>query len=95
MGDHPGGTPGVSGRTRLTMASALTLVVALLIAVALPAKPQSSGGQTPAAQAPPAQTPATPAAKMPDWQIAAGGKMEFDVASVKQDTAPQTPQTTN
>jgi uncharacterized protein (TIGR03435 family) len=30
---------------------------------------------------------------MPDWQIAAGGKMEFDVASVKPDTAPMSPQT--
>ena len=34
-----------------------------------------------------AQSPA------PDWQIVAGGKMAFDVASVKQDTAAMTPQT--
>jgi uncharacterized protein (TIGR03435 family) len=30
---------------------------------------------------------------MPDWQIAAGGKMEFDVASVKQNSAPMTQET--
>ena len=29
----------------------------------------------------------------PQWQIDAGGKMEFDVASVKQDTTPLSPQT--
>jgi uncharacterized protein (TIGR03435 family) len=31
----------------------------------------------------------------PQWQIDAGGKMEFDVASVKQDTTPFGPQTVN
>jgi uncharacterized protein (TIGR03435 family) len=29
----------------------------------------------------------------PQWQIDAGGKLEFDVASIKQDTAPMSPQT--
>lgn len=37
---------------------------------------------------PPAQLPA-----IPQWQIAAGGKMAFDVASVKQDTAQPSPST--
>jgi uncharacterized protein (TIGR03435 family) len=32
---------------------------------------------------------------MPDWQLAAGGKMEFDVASVKQDTATPSRETVN
>jgi bla regulator protein blaR1 len=35
-----------------------------------------------------AQTP-----PVPDWQTAAGGKMEFDVASVKEDTSGAPPQT--
>ena len=38
---------------------------------------QASGGQPPT----------------PQWQIDAGGKMEFDVASVKQDNTPLSPQT--
>jgi uncharacterized protein (TIGR03435 family) len=36
-----------------------------------------------------AQSPA-----VPPWQTAAGGKMSFEVASVKQDTAPQSPSNT-
>jgi uncharacterized protein (TIGR03435 family) len=30
---------------------------------------------------------------VPDWQTAAGGKMQFDITSVKQDTATPSPQT--
>ena len=48
--------------------------------------------QTPAAQPAESQAPATPS-PVPQWQIDAGGKMEFDVASVKPNTAPMTAQT--
>jgi uncharacterized protein (TIGR03435 family) len=48
---------------------------------------------TPArARGPAAQTQAAPA---PQWQIDAGGKMSFDVASVKQNTAAQSQTTVN
>jgi uncharacterized protein (TIGR03435 family) len=47
-----------------------------------PPRAQSAAGKAPAVQRP-----------TPQWQIDAGGKMEFDVSSVKQNTAPQTAQT--
>jgi uncharacterized protein (TIGR03435 family) len=73
--------PGKQNETRnlLALASALVLA-ATLIASALLA-------QSPKGQAPPVQPPT------PQWQIDAGGKMEFDVASVKRDTRPETPAT--
>jgi uncharacterized protein (TIGR03435 family) len=41
-------------------------------------------------------TPSSPTqSPAPDWQTAAGGKMEFDVASVKQDTTAPSPTTVN
>jgi uncharacterized protein (TIGR03435 family) len=45
---------------------------------------QSAAGNAPTAQAP-----------TPQWQIDAGGKMEFDIASVKPDTAAQSATTTH
>ncbi len=43
------------------------------------------------AQAPTGQSPATQSATMPQWQIAAGGKKAFDVASVKQNKSGSRP----
>jgi len=64
----------------LTTAAAVVLAVTLLLGLVTPVRSQSAGGQAPAAQ------PLTP-----QWQIDAGGKMAFEVASVKQDTAEPSP----
>jgi uncharacterized protein (TIGR03435 family) len=58
------------------------LATALISTMWTPLLPQS-----PSAQALSAQSPAT-SSQVPDWQTVAGGKMEFEVASVKQDTTP-------
>jgi uncharacterized protein (TIGR03435 family) len=89
--------------TIVRMAQAVALGAMLLASVAAPSlAAQSASTQAPAA--PPTanqanQAPATASAPSqattPQWQIDAGGKMEFDIASVKQDTAPQTEQTVN
>jgi hypothetical protein len=78
MGNHAAGTQNET-RKLLAIASALVLA-ATLIASSLRA--QSPKGQAPAVQPP-----------TPQWQIGAGGKMEFDVASVKRDTAALSPST--
>jgi len=57
------------------------LAVALTGAAWPPLWPQSRTAEQPAGQSSARQSP------IPDWQTAAGGKMSFDVASVKQDTA--------
>ena len=76
-----------AGRTRnartkplLTVASAVVLAVAVLVHVPGPLRAQAPKGQAPAAQAPTLQ-----------WQIDAGGKMAFDVASVKPNPTPGRP----
>ena len=72
--------------------AAMALVVGT---VAGPLRAQSSAGQAPPAAVPAPNPPSTlPSSKMPDWQIAAGGKLEFDVASVKPDAAAPGPETT-
>ena len=59
------------------------LAIALISAMWTPLLPKSSTAQAPTAQSPATQSP------VPDWQTAAGGKMEFEVASIKQNaTAP-------
>ena len=78
MGNHAAGKQNKT-RKLLAIASALVLA-ATLIAISLRA--QAPKGQAPAAQPP-----------TPQWQIDAGGKMEFDVASVKRDTRPESPAT--
>jgi hypothetical protein len=80
MRTHPGGARSDrSNKPLLTTASAVALAVTLLLCVmAASLRAQSAPGQAPAARPP-----------TPQWQIDAGGKMEFDVASVKQNTAPQ------
>ena len=78
MGNHAAGTQNET-RKLLALASALVLA-ATLIASALRA-------QSPKSQAPAVQPPT------PQWQIDAGGKMEFDVASVKRNTTPVSPTT--
>jgi len=65
----------------------MTLVLAVIVmgvfgVLAARLRAQSAKGQTAAAQPP-----------TPQWQIDAGGKMEFDVASVKRDTAALSPST--
>ncbi len=53
----------------------------------MPLSAQSASVQTAPAQS------AAPQAPRPQWELDAGGKAEFDVASVKQDNAPLSPQT--
>ena len=59
------------------------LAIALISAMWTPLLPQSPTTQAPTLQSPATQSP------VPDWQTAAGSKMEFEVASVRQDTTPQ------
>ena len=59
----------------MALASAVVLAVTLFLGLMVPVHAESAKGQAPAVQPP-----------TPQWQIDAGGKMEFDVASVKQDT---------
>lgn len=104
MGNDPAATRN-SGRLFLKA----ILVAALAGLVWTPLWSQTTAAQPPATQAPAAQAPTTqpsptqaPAnqagttqSQMPDWQRAAGGKMEFDVASIKQDTVAMSPTTVN
>src|SRR3954467_2473533 len=78
MGNNAAGKQNET-RKLLAIVSAL-LLTAAFIAISLHA--QSPKGEAPAVQ------PSTP-----QWQIDAGGKMEFDVASVKRDTAEVSPAT--
>lgn len=80
---------------------AFTIVVAALMVMlfawastALPLLAQSSPTQSSPSPATDTKVPPTPSSsKMPDWQIAAGGKLEFDVASIKPDSTPMGPNT--
>ncbi len=78
----------------------LVLLALLLSAAAAPPWAQSAASQSPSGQ--PTSThaiavsptdSASAQSKIPDWQIAAGGKMDFDVASVKQNTTAPSAQT--
>ena len=73
MGNHAGRTRNGRSKPLLTIVSAAVLAVTLLVNVVAPLRSQSPEGQAQAAQAP-----------TPQWQIDAGAKMAFDVASVKQ-----------
>ena len=79
MRTHPEGTRNVSARVFLS-ASRPVLAITLLMG----ASAQSVRGQAPVAQPP-----------VPKWQADAGGKMAFDVASVKQNAAAPSPSTVN
>ncbi len=81
MGNHAANIRN-GGRGPFLMVSAV-LVLALIAWV----EAASVGGQSPKGQAPAAQLPTA------QWQIDAGGKMEFDVASVKRDMAAPSPTT--
>ncbi len=76
MGNHVGRTRNGRSNPLLTLTSAVVLAARLLLGSVAPVHAQSPKGQAPAVQPP-----------TPQWQIDAGGKMEFDVASVKLDTA--------
>src|ERR1700722_17510615 len=85
------------GKGKRKCFSAIAVAVALTLGggiVTPPTDAQSAASQTATTQAPPTQSSATPLPP-PQWQIDAGGKMEFDVVSVKQDTAAMSPQTVN
>jgi uncharacterized protein (TIGR03435 family) len=84
MRNHSGGTRTERRKLFLTVASAAAIVVALLVGVIA----ASLGAQSAPGQAPTAQLP-------PQWQIDAGGKQAFDVASVEQDTADPSTARTN
>lgn len=98
---------GVTSSDRSRSLPAITLAVILAIILFAGALVASLNAQSAAAQAPPAQpaqsapgqaapaeAPTTPT-PTPQWQIDAGGKMEFDVVSVKPNNAPMTAQTVN
>lgn len=70
---------------KLLLAAIGAAVVAGLVVFGVVNTPLTAQSST--AQAPTAQSPT------PQWQIDAGGKMSFDVASVKQDTAAPSAQT--
>jgi hypothetical protein len=76
VGNHAGRTRDGRSNPLLTLTSAVVLAATLLLGSVAPVHAQSLKGQAPAAQPP-----------TPQWQIDAGGKMEFDFASVKLDTA--------
>ena len=84
MGKHARDTRNTKRSPFLAMASASVLAVTLFMGVVAPLRAQSTSSHAEEAR------PQTP-----QWQIDAGGKMEFDVASVKQDTTPPSPQTVN
>jgi uncharacterized protein (TIGR03435 family) len=65
-----------SSRIHRTAVPSAVLAVMLLVFMAAPLKAQSAPAQTAAVHAP-----------TPQWQIDAGGKMEFDVVSVKPNNA--------
>src|SRR5215469_4338599 len=80
MGDLPAG---LRRGTAFSMTTALLMVLSgttcsVLKAQAPEAQPSERQSQTAKDSA--AQLP------VPEWETAAGGKMEFDVASIKQDT---------
>ena len=83
MGNYAGRTRNGKSKTLLAITSAAVFAVTLLVSAATPVRAQSPKGQA-------AAQPSTP-----QWQIDAGGKMEFDVVSVKQDTAAPSPSTVN
>jgi len=81
MGNQPRGT-GNTGKLLLKAALA-----ALVGAMWTPLWPQSPTTQPLAAKSPVTES------RIPDWQTVAGGKMAFDVVSVKQNTAAPSPST--
>jgi hypothetical protein len=66
-----------SGWRNLALATAALMALTMPVFLGLVEAPQLQ------AQAPTGQSPATQSATVPPWQIAAGGKMALDVASVK------------
>jgi uncharacterized protein (TIGR03435 family) len=67
---------------RFNLSRKLLPFAAALMAVAAPAVPGQ--GNTPLqAETETAKTPTAQASKVPQWQTAAGGKMSFDVASIR------------
>jgi bla regulator protein blaR1 len=84
MGNHAGRTRNGKSKPLLRTASAVALAVTLASGGVAARRAQSPNDQAPAARAP-----------TPQWQIDAGGKMKFDVASVKPNTADPTPTNVN
>ena len=82
MGNDVGRARNGRSNPLLTLTSAVVLAATLLLGSVAPVHAQSPKGLAPAVQPP-----------TPQWQIDAGGKMEFDVASVKLDTAAPSAQT--
>jgi uncharacterized protein (TIGR03435 family) len=82
MENHADGLRRTIRKPFLTVVAALALLSIAGLLAGSRLRAQSEAGQAPVAR-PPA----------PQWQIDAGGKMEFDVVSVKQDTTPLGPET--
>jgi hypothetical protein len=89
MADRATGTRIPRAKFQLGRITSRALIGTILLSYPAGFDAQSAAAQAQAAQAPastsaPSPPPSAQPAKMPDWQMAAGGKMEFDVASVKQ-----------
>ena len=69
------------------------LIALLFMGVIMQSAAWASGRTQSSTSSAPLSPPSSPSEKRPDWEVAAGAKMEFDVASVKQDTAALSPQT--
>src|ERR1700733_9919039 len=71
--------------------SLIALAVPIIVILLMVSQPSAKLAAAQAPAQPAAQTP-TPS-PTPQWEIDAGGKAEFDVASVKPDTATPSQQT--
>jgi uncharacterized protein (TIGR03435 family) len=80
-------------RRKLNVCSSFQIIAAGLMVVAV----SFARGQVTALQQTQSVTPQAPTVQspMPDWQIAAGGKLEFDVVSVREDKNPDDPSSVN
>jgi len=76
MGNHSAGMRNGRIRSLLAIVSAVMFAITLLVGLTVSLRAQSSKDQA----------AATPRLTL-QWEIDAGGKMKFDVASAKQDTA--------
>ena len=77
MGDDSGGTRSARKKPFLAASTVMLAVTLFIGVVAASLRAQSTASQSSAASAPVAPSPP------PQWQIDAGGKLEFDVASIK------------
>src|SRR5690348_9861194 len=80
MGAHTKRLAGTGAKILLLISTPLLALVLVLVATQPSLRAQSAAGNAPTSQTP-----------TPQWQIDAGSKKEFDVASVKPDTTEPSP----